>query len=296
VSSRAVLCRLGLALALLPSLALAAPPAKLVVCPPHDSSLGSAGARIDAALADAGAALPGFVTANLVGGKLAGPKKGDARMEQQPAARALALGKELGAARAVAVEATPLGDGIIVYLQALELPSGHAIGSTTVSLTGGARAPGDRDVMRAALMRILDPMRYTGRAQVRVDVQGAVVQVDGHPAQAGTIELPVGTHALRVTHPAYHDFLRFLDIDFDKTLTVDVNMAAYPLAEGEMTESQRRERGPIAHRVLPWWRTWWALTLAGVALTGVTVGVVFLARPWLDHGDSSTAYNPTPQP
>jgi hypothetical protein len=126
-------------------------------------------------------------------------------------------------------------------------------------------------------------------------VQGAVVQVDGHPAQAGTIELPVGTHALRVTHPAYHDFLRFLDIDFDKTLTVDVNMAAYPLAEGEMTESQRR-RGPIAHRVLPWWRTWWALTLAGVALTGVTVGVVFLARPWLDHGDSSTAYNPTPQP
>jgi len=23
---------------------------------------------------------------------------------------------------------------------------------------------------------------------------------------------------LRVTHPAYHDFLRFLDIEFDKTL------------------------------------------------------------------------------
>jgi hypothetical protein len=287
--------RLGVALVLLPSLALAAP-VRLAVCPPHDSALGAAGGRIEAALADAAAALPGFVVANLAAGKLAGPKKGDARMETQPAARALALGKELGAQRAVAVEATPLGDGLIVYLQALELPSGRAIGSTTVSLTGGARAPGDRDVLRAALMRILDPTRYTGRVQVNVDVQGAVVQIDGHPVQAGTSELPVGTHALRVTHPAYHDFLRFVDIDFDKTVAVDVNMAAYPLAEGEMTERQRRERGPVAHRALPWWRTWWALTLAGVALTGVTVGVVFLARPWLDHGDSSTGYNPMPQP
>jgi hypothetical protein len=67
------------------------------------------------------------------------------------------------------------------------------------------------------------------------------------------------------------------------------------LAEGEMTERQRRGQ-PIAQRKVPWWRTWWALTLAGVALTGVTVGVVWLARPWLSHGDSSTAYDPMPQP
>jgi hypothetical protein len=288
--------RLGVALVLLPSLAAAAP-VRLAICPPHDSSLGTSGTRIEAGLADAAAVLPGFLVANLAAGKLAGPHKGDARMETQAAARALALAKELNATRAIAVEATPLGDGLIVYLQALEVPSGRALGSTTVSLSGGGtRAPGDRDVMRAALMRVLDPMRYTGRVQVRVDVQGAVVQIDGHPVQAGESELPVGTHALRVTHPAYHDFLRFLDIDFDKTIVVDVNMAAYPLAEGEMTERQRRERGPLTHRALPWWRTWWALTLAGVALTGVTVGVVFLARPWLEHGDSSTAYNPMPQP
>ena len=145
-------------------------------------------------------------------------------------------------------------------------------------------------------MRILDPLRYTGRLQLRLDVQGAVVQIDGRPAPAGVSELPVGTHALRVTHPAYHDFLRFLDIDFDKTLAVDVGMAAYPLAEGEMTERQRRALGPLSHRQLPWWRRWWALSLAGVALTGVTIGVVVVARPWLEHGDSSTAYRPLPQP
>jgi hypothetical protein len=281
---------------LAPATALAAGPLRLAICPPHDN-LGAAGARIDAALADAAAALPGFAVANLTpAGKLSGPRRGDARLELQPAARALAFAKELGAARPVAIEATPLGDGLIVYLQALEAPSGRAIGSTTVSLGGGsARAPGDRDVMRGALMRILDPTRYTGRLDVRLDVQSALVQIDGHPAQSGISELPVGTHALRVTHPAYHDFLRFLDIDFDKTLSVDVNLAAYPLAEGEMTERQRRGL-PIPQRRVPWWRTWWALTLAGVAVTGVTVGVVWLARPWLSHGDSSTAYNPMPQP
>jgi hypothetical protein len=280
----------------LPSLAAAAPPQKLAICPPHDASLGAAGARIDAALAEAALGLPGFTVANLTNGKLTGPRKGDARMETQPGARALAFGKELAAARAIAVEATPLGDGLVVYLQALEVPSGRAIGSTTISFSGGAtRAPGDRDVVRAALMRILDPVRYTGHLQVRLDVQGAEVQIDGHPAQAGLVELPVGTHALRVTHPAYHDFLRFLDVEFDKTLPVDVNMAAYPLAEGEMTERHRRGL-PVAHKKVPWWRTWWALSLAGVALTGVTVGVVWLARPWLDHGDSSSGYSPTPQP
>jgi hypothetical protein len=121
------------------------------------------------------------------------------------------------------------------------------------------------------------------------------VQIDGHLAQTGVYELPVGTHALRVTHPAYHDFLRFLDVEFDKTLGVDVNMALYPLAEGEMTERQRRGL-PVTRRHLPWWRTWWALTLAGVAITGVTVGVVWLARPWLSHGDSSSGYAPMPQP
>ena len=59
-----------------------------------------------------------------------------------------------------------------------------------------------------------------------------------------------------------------------------------------MTERQRRGP-PIPHtHVLPWWRSWWALSLAGVALTGATVGVVWLARPWIDHGDSSTGVQP----
>jgi hypothetical protein len=283
-------------LVLAPTVALAAPPMRIAVLPPRDGSLGNAAGRIEAALVESAQALPGFLLANLAGTRLTGPRKTDSRLDTQPATRALALGKETNAQRAVAVEATPLGEGLVIYLQAVDIPSGRTIGSTTLSLAGGsARATGDRDAVRAALMRILDPGRYTGRLQVKLDVQGAEVQVDGHSSHAGLVELPVGTHALRVTHPAYHDFLRFLDVEFDKTLPVDVNMAAYPLAEGEMTENQKRGLPP-PKRKLKWYRTWWALSLAGVAITGITVGVVWLARPGLPGSDSSSGYNPNPTP
>ncbi|MDB4970007.1 MAG: hypothetical protein JWN44_5696 [Myxococcales bacterium] len=277
--------------------AFAQPPVRLAVLPPRDGSLGAAAGRIEAALVESAQALPGFVLANLAGTKLTGLKKGDAKLDPQPSGRALALGKETSSQRAVSVEATPLGEGLVIYLQAVEVPSGRVLGSTTISLAGGnTRAPHDRDTVRAALMRILDPGRYNGRLQIRLDVQGAEVQIDGRPSHSGLVELPVGTHALRVTHPAYHDFLRFLDVEFDKTLPVDINLAAYPLAEGEMTENQKRGLPSATRKPLKWYRTWWALSLAGVAVTGITVGVVWLVRPGLPGADSSTGYNPNPTP
>jgi hypothetical protein len=272
-----------------------AAPARVALLPLRDSAVGPAGARIEAALLDAVQQMSAMSVANAANGRLVPPRRTEARLEAQPAARALALGKEHAAQRAVAVEATPLGDGLVVYLQALEVPSGRALGSTTFSLAGGeVRQASDAWAARAALTRILDPAHYAGRLALKLDVQGAEVQVDGRHVQPGIVPLSVGTHALRVTHPAYHDFLRFLEIEFDKTAAVAVNMAAYPLAEGEMTERQRRGL-PVPKRTLPWYRRWWALAGAGVVLTGVTIGVVWLARPGL-HDDSSATFKPIPTP
>ena len=105
------------------------------------------------------------------------------------------------------------------------------------------------------------PDRHLGTLNLKVDVPGAVVQIDGRrPAStSGPFELAVGTHALRVTHPAYRDFLRFVDIEFDRPLSIDVALSAYPLAEGEMTEKLRKKVGPKVKR--PWWQSWWAITL-----------------------------------
>ncbi len=287
-----------------PPPAAAAPPAgaaatRVALLPPRDpsagSGLGAAAGRVEAALLEALREMPGFVVTNLANGRLTTPRRADSRLDAQPSARALALAKETGAQRAIAVEATPLGDGLVVYLQALEVPGGHAVGSTTFALAGGeTRDPSDAVAARGALSRILDPARYAGRLALKLDVQGAEVQLDGKKVQPGTLTLAVGTHALRVTHPAYHDFLRFLDIEFDKTTAVAVNMAAYPLAEGEMTERQRRGQ-PVPKKTLPWYRRWYAFAGAGLVLTGVTIGVVWLARPDV-HDDSSGTFNPVPRP
>lgn len=201
-----------------------------------------------------------------------------------------------GARRLLAVDDARLGDGRVLYLQGIEAGSNRMVGSTTVAISGGSGpvAPGDLPGVRAAIVRVLEPQRYVGKLAVKVDVTGAEVQLDGKKVAAGApLEVPVGTHALRVTHPAYRDFLRFVDVGYDQTVALDVALSAYPLAEGEMTEKLRRQAAP--KRKLPWYRSWWALTLSGVVLTGVTAGVVLLARPGI-ASDSTVRYRVMPSP
>lgn len=201
-----------------------------------------------------------------------------------------------GASRLLAVDDARLGDGRVLYLQGVEAGSNKVVGSTTVALSGGSGkvAPGDLPAVRAALVRVLAPERYLGKLVVKVDVPGAEAQLDGKKIAAGApVEVPVGTHALRVTQPAYRDFLRFVDVGYDQTVALDVALSAYPLAEGEMTEKLRRQAAP--KRKLPWYRTWWALTLSGVVLTGVTAGVVLLARPGI-ASDRTVQYRVMPSP
>jgi hypothetical protein len=145
------------------------------------------------------------------------------------------------------------------------------------------------------LVRALLPARYLGKLQLKVDVAGAEAQLDGKPlpgAATSAVEAPVGTHALRVTHPAYRDFLRFVDVEFDKTLALDVPMSAYPLAEGEMRERQRKA---VAKPKVPWWRSWWALSITGVVITGAVVGAVYASRPSVSY-DSTATYVPPQKP
>jgi hypothetical protein len=206
------------------------------------------------------------------------------------------LGPRAAADRVLTVEAARLGDGRVLYLQAVDA-GGKPIGSTTVPLAkeSGEVDPHDRAALRGALTRALLPSRYVGRLQLKIDVAGAELQVDGKRIEGPAtqaVELPVGTHALRVTNPAYRDFLRFVDIEFDKTLALDVPMAAYPLAEGEMSERQRRQ---VKKARVPWWRSWWALTISGVVITGVVAGAVLLSRPTVTS-DATTTYVPPATP
>jgi hypothetical protein len=182
-----------------------------------------------------------------------------------------------GGARVLQADMARLGGGRVLYLQSLE--GAKPLQSTTVTLTGesGELSAADKKALRAALIEVLVPAMHVGRIALKVDVPGAVASIDGI-AQSGTsFEAPVGTHALRVTHPAYRDFLRFVEVAYDETLSVDVALSMYPLTEGEMAEKLKKPT--TAPKKLPWYRSWWALTLVGVAVTGVTTGIVWGVRP-----------------
>jgi len=206
--------------------------------------------------------------------------------EVDPIARAQALGRELKTERALAVDLAPLGEGLVVYLHLVDVASGGELASGTVTVTEAARlSPDDRARLRGAAVRVLDPSRFVGRVKLRLDVAGAQAVLDGQPITLGAapLELPVGTHALRVTHPAYHDFLRFIDVEFDRTVELDVALSAYPLSEGQMTEHRRAvaevaAAPPPAKKPPRTWR-WWVIG-ASVAAAAVGIGVgVWFARP-----------------
>jgi hypothetical protein len=182
-----------------------------------------------------------------------------------------------GGTRVLQADMAHLGGGRVLYLQSIE--GGKAQQSTTVTLSGesGELSAADKKALRAAIVEVLVPTLHVGRIALKVDVPGAVATIDGI-AQSGTsFEAPVGTHALRVTHPAYRDFLRFVEVAYDETLSVDVALSMYPLTEGEMAEKLKKPTS--APKKLPWYRSWWALTLVGVAVTGVTTGIVWGVRP-----------------
>jgi hypothetical protein len=286
-------------IALLAGNAQAAQPMRVAVLPLHDLGMGAdAIAELEHAVVQAIASLPGYSVANLnANGRLTGPK---GVATEAPAVRAQQLAKDLNASRAMMVDVARLGEGQVVYLQGIDPKTGQAVGSTTASLSNARPLPAaDKTALRGAVVRVLEPDRYLGRLQLKLDVKGAELLVDGRPIGGDlgrAIELPVGTHALRVTHPAYRDFLRFVDIAYDQTVALDVPLAAYPLTEGEMAERQRRSGGPVVAVHVPWYRSWWALTLAGVVLTGVTAGIIIGAVPDAIESDRSLKYEHKPSP
>lgn len=240
-------------------------------------------ASVEEALVEATHGIAGLKVLNETSGVLREPKP-DARP------RGATLAHDLSADVAIVAEPQRLADGVVVYLMIVE-PDGHVRGSTSVVVTMLDELA---LALRGGIVQVLLPARYTGRLALDVDVKGAQAEVDGRPLALGTSELPVGTHALRVTHPGYHDWVRFVDIGFDRTRKETVALAMFPLTQGEMADERRRgtaiAAGPVA-----WYRSWWALTVTGVVLAGATTGIVFGLRSGLSH-DHDVSYRATPIP
>jgi len=225
--------------------------------------------QIEAAVA----ALPAtrVVRAQQVSDAIKRARKPQLRACEGDAACLAELGGLVGAQIVISGEVGGLGESRVVYLAATE--NGKELRSTTLAI-GGARDDGGGPP--GAAVRLLDPDSYRGTLRFAIDVTGATVYVNGSKAQLtprGELALPVGAQAVRVTHPEYHDFVRFIDVEFGKITEVAVGMQQYPVVEHDVL-GKPINRDQIEYIDPPLWRRWYIVGPAAVGLAVVTAVVV----------------------
>jgi hypothetical protein len=189
-----------------------------------------------------------------------------------------AVASLVGAQIVISGEVGGLGESKVVYLAATE--NGKELRSTTLAVGGAHDAGGGQGGGPVgAVVRLLDPDGYRGTLRLAIDVTGATIYANGskvQPSPRGEIVLPVGTHAIRVTHPEYHDFVRFIDVEYGKTTDIAVGMQQYPIIEHDV-QGKPISRDKFEVIEPPLWRRWYVVGPAAVGLAIVTGIVVAYA-------------------
>ncbi|HVV84515.1 MAG TPA: PEGA domain-containing protein, partial [Kofleriaceae bacterium] len=187
------------------------------------------------------------------------------------------LGKLVGASMVVAGEVGGLGDVQVVYLELLDAGTGQEVRRTQAPLGGSPTE------VRAAVIRLVDPARDVGTLQVTAPIDGAVVYVDGQRVgrtPMTPVTLAVGPHALRVTHPDARDFVRFVDIDFEQTTSIDADLARFEAVDTAVSATGATSAAVVrgAPRGPHWYRRWWAVAgFTAVVLGGAVIAGTALA-------------------
>lgn len=207
------------------------------------------------------------------------------------------FGELLKAPLVVAGDLSGLGKGFVLFLRLVDPQAGKVLRKVSV-VYGGRKQP--EVLLREAAYRLLAPQKFRGTLQLVVDVPGAAVYLNGKPMGKSPVKptgVQAGTHALRITHPEYHDFMRFVDVAFEKTTEIKISLKQYPIISEEMKQKARKPIGPVAvqpgqqvlYRPLPWYKRWWFITSVGVAVLAATLTTVALSRPrHLDRDGSIT--------
>lgn len=167
------------------------------------------------------------------------------------------LGRAVGADWVIGIDVGGLGDVRLLHLKLVDVAAARPLRSATSEL-------GER-LDRRALVELLEPHRYRGTLALDVSVEGARIDLDGRriaTAPTGPIEVEVGTHALRVTHPEHRDFVRFVEVAYGETVSLPVVMAPLDIVSGEL----RRTGGRAPSERRSWYLRWYVIAGAGVAI------------------------------
>jgi hypothetical protein len=183
------------------------------------------------------------------------------------------VGKLVGASVVIAGELGGLGASKVVYLSAIDVGTGKELNATNVAFGSGDSAL----LAQGALIRLLDPDRYLGNLEITVDVKGASAYVDGKRVGVSPLQpvsITVGTHALRVTHPEYRDFVRFVDVAFGTRSEIKVGLAQYPIVQQSIVQNAKGPTQPIVYHQQAWYRRWYVVAGGAVLLGGITTALV----------------------
>jgi hypothetical protein len=220
------------------------------------------------------ASLPGtkVVPAAQVSAAIDKAKKPGLRQCEGEAGCVTEVGKLVGAQFVVTGEVGGLGDSKVVYLKLTDVTAGRELRSTTLAV--GAKDTADSPM--GAAVRLSDPDKYRGNVKFAFDVTGSTVLVNGTKVQLSAnkeIALPVGTHAVTVTHPQYHNFVKFVEVDYGRTTDVQVGMKQYPIVEHDIKEKPGA-RDTIIYSDPPLWRRPY---IAGPAIAVIAIVAGFVA-------------------
>lgn len=220
------------------------------------------------------------VTSSAVADAVKKAKKPQLRACEGEAPCLAEVGKLVGAHIVIAGEIGGLGDARVVYLGATDVATAKELRSTTLAVGGKDSAARDAEGgPHGAVVRLLDPDRFRGTLRFAVDVKGATIYVNGAkavPSASGDVALPVGRHAVRVTHPEYSDFVRFIDVPYNKTTDVAVGMHQYPIVKRDLM-GKPIARDTVVYEQPPWYKRWYVVGTGAVVLavvSGIVVGTL----------------------
>jgi hypothetical protein len=262
--------RFGVACVLVAAAALPARADRVVAIAPL-STLGAedkspATKKLAVQIEQAVAAIPGtkVVAATAVSDAIGKARKPQLRACEGDAACVAEIGKLVGAQIVITGEVGGLGASQVVYLGATDVGTAKELRSTTLAMGTDDTAGG----ATGAAVRLLDPDRYRGVVHFTIDAPNATVFVNGtkQPLSGqGTVSLPVGTQAIRVTHPEYHDFVKFVDVGYGRTTEVPVGMTQYPIVE-QSVKGRPTNRDRVEYIEPPLWRRWYVVGPAAAVL------------------------------
>lgn len=196
------------------------------------------------------------------------------------------LGALAGARYAVHAEVGGLGDAHVVYLKLVDVAKQAEIRSTVLELAENSATGA---AAKAAATQLLAPDAYVGFLRIATNVEGARAFLDGHALALADKPQPifVGSHALRITHPEYSDFVRFVDIAFGETTELEATLVPLPQVSRSLARRGTLPGEPLAPIVVedapvPWYRKWYTVA-GGAAAVAIVSGVIFgLAADGID--------------